>query len=271
MKSAGYRIPALPIALLVLSIGSASCSKDTTPNAPRSSQVSRQAADDIAVYFGATLSQDGVPLSRVGATNLQTIARGGAFALAPSKLHRLTDEVGFSWSFTVTFFDAAGAEQATYDPGTTARMGVVARARGRVSTAEQQASIGIHRALEVNGLLPTEATLEIDGSSADTADCAFEAGDGSASREYHLLSSGALTDVRQSKDEINFPYPLSGTARWEVAIDARVEDAEGTRTAHYDATVLVTFNGTRFPTIEVDEHYTYTVDLDTGEIRRLPS
>ena len=271
MKSAAYRRIALSAALLVVSIAFVSCSKDITPNAPRSTQITQQAADDVAHHFAATLARGGVPLDRVGTTSLEGMAHGGAFGLTPGKLQRLTDEAGLSWSLSVTFFDAAGGEQATYDPETTARMSVLARVRGSLSTAEQQATIGIRRALDVTGLLPTETTLEIDGSAADTADCAFDASDGSSSREYHLLSAGELTDVRQLKDQTVNSYPLSGTARWEVAIDARAESAEGTRTAHYDALVRVTFNGTRHPTIEVDEHYSYTFDLETGEVRRLPA
>jgi hypothetical protein len=272
MKSPHYRVAALPLTLIALTLGLTGCGRDATPNAPASSSaVTRQAADDLARHFAGTLSQGGVPLDRVGATSLGAIARGGAFALSPAKGLRLTDEIGFSWSLSVTFMDATGAEQTTYDPETTARMSVVARARGHLSSAEHNASLGIYRALQVDGLLPTETTLELDGSAADTADCSFEARDGSASREYHLLASGALADVRQYKDESVNPYPLSGTASWQVQVDARAEDAQGVHTAHYDATVRVTFNGTRYPTIEVDEHHTYTFDLVTGEVRRLAS
>jgi hypothetical protein len=34
---------------------------------------------------------------------------------------------------------------------------------------------------------------------------------------------------------------------------------------------VVTFNGTRYPTVEVNERYTYRVDLESGEVVRLPS
>src|SRR5262245_48777643 len=197
MKSADYGRLALPLALLVVSLSLVSCSKDNTPNAPRSAQITQQAADDIARHFAGTLARGGLPLNRIGASSLQEIARGGAFGLVPGERQRLTDDAGFSWSLTVTFFDAAGGEQQTYDPETTARMSVLARAHGSLSTEEQQATIGIRRALDVNGLLPTETTLEIDGSAADTADCSFQARDGSASRAYHLLSAGELDDVRQ--------------------------------------------------------------------------
>jgi hypothetical protein len=118
--------------------------------------------------------------------------------------------------------------------------------------------------------LPAETELLINGAANDTADAAFAASDGSASRSYHFLGGGALTDVRQLKDQNVNPYPLSGTARWNVNVDAASHDAEGTREAHYQATVKITFNGTRHPVIEISESYRYSMDLETGEVTPLP-
>jgi hypothetical protein len=107
----------------------------------------------------------------------------------------------------------------------------------------------------------------VNGAAHDTADCVFAAVDTLPAREYHVLADGTLTDMRTLKDTSVNPYPLSGTLRWQVQADA----TEGAQHAHYRATVLVTFNGTRYPTIQVDEHYDYTFDLETGEITRRPA
>ncbi len=272
MHASSYGSLRLPSALLALVIITAGCGKDATLTAPsQNSGLSQQAADDVARHFAGSLSQGAVPLNRIGSADLAAIARGEVRLDPSGRAYRTTDEGSFTWSFSVRFFDADGNEQASFDPLTTARMSVVARARGSLTTAEHQATIGVHRALDIDGLLPTETTLEIDGAANDTADAAFEARDGSASRSYHLLGAGALTDVMQLKDSSVNPYPLSGTARWEVEIDAAETDQDGTREAHYEVTVLVTFNGTRNPTIEIDGNFRYSMDLVTGEIRRLPA
>ena len=183
----------------------------------------------------------------------------------------MADEGSFTWSYVLTFYDANGNAQAAYDPQTTAQVKVVARAHGSITTAEQRATVGVFRQLDVRGLLPAETEITIDGAANDTADCAFAASDGSASRTYHFLGLGALTDVWQMKDQSVNPYPLGGTARWDVAIDATSDDSGGAHEVHYEATVLVTFNGTKHPTIEISEHYRYQMDLETGQVQRIPA
>jgi len=278
MKALRYRPLVLPLASLVLAIATSGCGKGAAPSAPTPSPgaapMSQQAADDIASQFAITLSrQGGVPLTGLGATSLTAMARGevSPARLGPSGSLKTEDEGNFNLSVSLTFYDAAGNVQPIYDPATTARVVARVKVRGTLTTAERHALIGSDRTLDVAGLLPAETTIEIDGSARDTADCAFNAIDGSASRHYRLVGAGDLTDIRKLKDESVNPYPLSGTARWAVTADATVTDASGTQEAHYEATVLVTFNGTQYPTIEVSEGFRYRMDLETGAIERLPA
>jgi hypothetical protein len=91
------------------------------------------------------------------------------------------------------------------------------------------------------------------------------------SRQYDILANGTLEDLRQLKDSSVNPYPLSGVLRWQVKADATAQEPEGNKEAHYRAKVTVTFNGTRYPTIEVEEEWKYRMDLETGEISELPA
>ena len=129
----------------------------------------------------------------------------------------------------------------------------------------------MRRFLDVRGLLPSETELQVDGVANDTANAAFAALDGSASRRYDLLAAGSLEDLRQLKDSSQNPYPLSGVLLWQVTADAFEQTSEGTKEAHYEAKVKVTFNGTRYPTIEVEKSWRYQMDLETGEITPLPA
>jgi hypothetical protein len=256
---------------LLVAVASAGCGKSAAPSRPFSGtggQISQQAADDIARHYAASLArQGGLPLDRVAGSSLSATAQQGKSSVSA----RMLDEGELSWSLSIKFFAIDGAEQMTYLHGATARMTVDARVRGRFVTAEHQARVGVHRWLDVQGLLPDVTTIEIDGAANDTADCAFASTDGSEERSYHLLSAGQFADVMKLKDEQANPYPLSGTARWDVAADAFTRDPNGTTEAHYEVAVVVTFNGTRYPTVEVNERYTYRVDLESGEVVRLPS
>lgn len=270
LKSAVFRT-----ALLAVAVATSSCSKDASLSGPSqpTAQLTPQAATDVARQFASTMAnQGGLPLTRLGDTNLQELSTGHAprRLMLSSGVENRADEGSFSWSFSIKFFDGSGNLQPIFLLGSTARAEVMARAHGSLTTAEHQATVGVYRLLDVRGLLPAETELLINGAANDTADAAFTASDGSASRSYHFLGGGALTDVRQLKDQNVNPYPLSGTARWNVNIDASAHDAEGTREAHYQATVLITFNGTRHPVIEISESYRYSMDLETGEVTPLP-
>jgi hypothetical protein len=259
------------IVLAALSFGCANKDAPTSPQAGGRDVLSAQAAKDIASHFAASLSrQNGVPINRLGGTSLQVVAEG-ARASQALRSGAVSDEGGFSWSLSIAFFDTDENQQAGFIPGETTRLTADARVRGHMTTAEQQASIGVRRFLDVRGLLPSETELHVDGAENDTANAAFAALDGSASRRYDLLAEGSLEDLRQLKDASQNPYPLSGVLLWQVAADAFEQTPEGTKEAHYDAKVKVTFNGTRYPTIEVEKNWRYQMDLETGEITPLPA
>ena len=262
------------LAVAVLAASISACGRKDIPTSSQPNDhdaLTAQASKDIAAHLAASLSrQKGVPIDRLGGTSLQVVA-DAARTSRQLRSGAVTDEGGFSWSLSIAFFDADGNQQGGYIHGETSRLTADARARGHLTTAEHQASIGVRRFLDVRGLLPSEAELHVDGATNDTANATFAALDGSASRRYDLLAAGSLEEVRQLKDASQNPYPLSGVLRWQVAADAFEQTPEGTKEAHYDAQVKVTFNGTRYPTIEVAESWRYRMDLETGEITELPA
>src|SRR6185503_1740601 len=124
MKRSRFSPLLLAVVGLAVAAWVAGCSKKSAPTAPApSSQITQQAADDLAGQFALTLSrQNGVPLSQVGGTSLQDLARGRAPAarLLGNGTQQVADEGSFSWSFSLRFFDADGNEQFAFDPATTA-------------------------------------------------------------------------------------------------------------------------------------------------------
>ena len=248
------------------------CSRNEAPNAPpAASAVTPQVAEDLAQHAAGMLARGGVPLDRVAGQNLSEVARN--VGREPSRLgtQQVVDGGGFSWSFSVSWFDVDDQPQTDYVHGSTARARIEARARGSVTTGRHRASVGIARELEVGGLLPESVVTVVNGAAHDTASCDFESRDGARARSYDLLGAGSLQAVRAMKDPSANPYPLSGMLTWNVVADALERDERGERTAHYEARVVVTFNGTRHPIIEVEKKWRYSLDLETGAITVVPS
>jgi hypothetical protein len=268
---------ALPASLLVLALVAPGCGKDATPatapKAPASpAPLTAQSAGDLARIVGASLAGQGsVPFTRLGNSALSAAARGEAPELKTSRTGSLQDEGGSSWWFSVSWFDAAGNEQARFDSATTARMRALVRARGNLDAAGFHAAFGTARELDVTGLLPAETTIEIDGATDDTSRCSLASDDGTQLRRYDVVSDGRLVDVRQLKDETVNPYPLSGRAEWQVTAEALAVDGENRVEVRYQARVVITFNGTAHPTVVIDGTYRYRLNLDTGAIEPLPA
>lgn len=269
----GIRLRASTLALAVLASATlAGCGSNTDPVRPAAGgadPLTGRAARDLAQHFATTLSQGGVPIDRIGTATLR--AATGTRAAPALRSGASLDEGDFRWSLAVAFFDAGGHEQPAWVDGVTARVRITARARGSVASAEHRASLGVFRFLDVRGLLPAETELLVDGAANDTAHASFAAADGSAARRLDIVGAGTLEALRQLKDETANPYPLGGTLRIAVRADAFEQTAEGEREAHYEATVVVTFNGTRYPTIEVSERWRYRMDLETGTLTEIPA
>jgi len=74
------------------------------------------------------------------------------------------------------------------------------------------------------------------------------------------------TNVVWSKDYDAHPYPLSGREHFHVHdVWQTVSNGEQTNDS-YDGDVEITFNGTHLVPVVVDGRFTFTLDLDTGDV-----
>ena len=270
--------PSYAIALLLLAVALATsgCGKGSSPTSPAhslqsSTPMTAAVAEDIAAQFGKSIArQGGAPPTRIGTTSFQAIAADQAPMIQGARPLNALDDANFSWSFTVHFFDASGNEQTTFIRGETAKLSAAVQAHGELTTARFHSDFGTLRTLDVAGLLPADSTIEIDGALHDTANAVFTPTD-TTGCEYHVLATGALVDVIQDKDQSRHPFPLSGTATWMATVDRIVRTSEGTKSSHFEVTVVVTFNGTRHPDISVNKTFHFQTDLETGQVMRRPT
>lgn len=163
-----------------------------------------------------------------------------------------------------TFYDAAGATQASFDAATTARIvhtvdvtGSVQRGEGYTATVER------HRVLTVTPKAIGDWS-ERHWNGTGTEDVHAEHQGDRVSRSYTLTSSTTVSDVVFRMPRVANPWPLSGTVSHTVHA---VLTREGLRnvTKTVDRDVLVTFNGTKLVPVTVNGH-SFTLNLETRRI-----
>jgi hypothetical protein len=133
-------------------------------------------------------------------------------------------------------------------------------------TARDTATIGHHAQLVVTGIQVAVDTLTFNGTANDTLTNSFRSYDGTVSRHFHWLSQLAIASVKWAKGA---PYAASGTATFTVSADRSRDAGGGGVEAHWDAVVVVTFNGTATPEIVVNGTWHYQWNMVTGEVTRI--
>lgn len=259
-EARGLALAALLLATAGLAV---SCSK--TPTNP--SVTAQQTADDVATQVGVSASNDN--------GGMMTEFDGLVNSVPQSPMTRLTHTVATDTTFTngnLTFnisrvFYAGANALAGWDTSATSVVGT-AWVHGTVTATRLTATVGRGGSLTVNGIHYGVDTLVIDGAGHDTTTAHVVSLDGLRSADLHILANRTLASVRLLKNRTSNPWPLSGTATWALSVDKLVSGSNGQVQSHFEASAVVTFNGTQNPTVVVNGNYHYTLDLSSGVIAR---
>jgi hypothetical protein len=253
----------LPLLALLALLGAAGCSDDPSPAAPQD-RVTVTDADDLAQQVGASLAADngGMLTMMTASGDYDTSTKCQAGRPQTSQVNGLTYTV--SW----TFYDAQDAVQEAYNPLTTVRLVTDVRAAGAIETPRYQAAVGYAAMLDVAGIAAWQDTLRFNGTAHDTLQSSFASLDSTRTRYAYLESSAALENVVFAKPPAPDQWPLRGTASYAVVFDRLRSNERADVEAHFAASVVVRFNGTRYVPIEIDGTWTYLLDLKTGAVTR---
>src|SRR5262249_18449400 len=202
-------------------------------------------------------TSDAVPMSRPSAGPLRVSSADTTFT---------TGNVTITLSRT--FYDAGGNELQQWDPSAT-RARIDSWVRGTVTGPQYQATFGRSGTLDIDALAAGADTVVFAGTATDTVDATYTSIDGARSADAHGLGTRVLAAVKKLKDRNINPWPLSGTATWNVSVDKYATGPNGAIEAHWDAVAVLTFNGTRYARLLVNGRYRYTVDLQTGAVVRV--
>ncbi len=258
----------LAAALAALAALPAGCGK--SPTSP-SGGMTQTTADDMATQVGSGMAtDDGGVLSTVwvaGSGSSAFAPQGGLSTMATAAETTFTVG-GITYTLSRTFYDAGDNVMAGFDPILTARVHATSRATGAIATQRFTATVGRSGWLDVRGVSALAETLAVDGASYDTCQSSFRSLDGLRTRYFYMVASCSLAALRWLKPPANAPWPLSGTATWTIRADRLRSNNRADIEAHFEAVVVVTFNGTQYADLEVTGGWRYRLDLKTGAVTR---
>jgi len=155
----------------------------------------------------------------------------------------------------VTYYDAEGNEQDTYDGLKTASVHILSEISGERARGNWSSSVSRTREVTITGLEDTEVIRTANGTGSSTRSRSYHS-DEKGDRSYEMSGTSVITDVVRPVPQDNpfvprqaHLYPVSGTITRDVTV-AIINGRNGdeTRTKH----VVITFNGTQFVTMTVD-------------------
>lgn len=240
-----------PLALMFAVVFGAAACEDGVTEAP--------AVDEEAVLLDAALmAADGMFQDL---NIMQTPATLAGLGNGSSAAANIEIEGTRSFSKTVTFFDAAGNEQAAYDRDLTASMHVEAELERDVTHTFWSASIDRERDVWVTGLEGTEAQRTWNGTTEAEVDRSRHP-DGGTVRTYDMESSGVIENVVRAVPRKDNPYPISGTITRTIHAVITTDGVSETK----DLVVVITFDGDNTATMTVDGE-TYEINLDDKGVK----
>ncbi len=163
---------------------------------------------------------------------------------------------------TATFFDAAGNEQETHDPLTTASIHLVIESTHEFSRDSWTGTGTRSRDLWITGLEGEETTRTVNGTGSGTVTRSQHT-DADGTRTYDMSSTSVIENVVHPVPRTDDAWPLSGTITRNVTINV-INGPEGDVTK--TRTVVITFNGTNLVTMTVGDE-TFEIDMSTRSDR----
>ena len=216
-----------------------------------------QTFEDISAmrHHGGAFSALPAPLPRFGPWSDDcTFDSASSRFTCPELTH-----AGFTHTRSYQLLDGNGTPQSSYDATATASANFTGSTSGSAARNGFSATFSRQRTFTVSGLEGAETAHTWNGTG--TANHArTRHTEGGLTRGYAMTSSSTVTGVVLSFPPAAEGWPLAGTILRQVSFSrdgSAGPGRSGTRT------VTVTFNGTQFVPMTVNDH-AFTLDLATG-------
>jgi hypothetical protein len=254
----------LAATLIAVTLIAGGCSKNTSPTGPASpgaGSLTQSEANDVAVQTSFALDLIGLDVESAGSTVYFTglVLRPGALPARAARDTTLTLG-GLTAEVSQTFYNAAGDPLPGYGL-TAARMNWRSHIWGTVESPRDTAAIQHHANLDFTGIGLGDSALVINGTCADTLLNRFRSLDSLLTRRgyWRSTTTAAAIVVRQADGTL-----MSGTLTCVAKVDQLSSGTQGDVTKSLSATVVVTFNGTRYPDVVVSGVHRFKWDMQHG-------
>jgi hypothetical protein len=261
-------------ALLILALSLHGCGSDSSTN-PNNGSMNQSTADDFALQTVTSLSVVGADLQVAVGSTPSSAARS---MRAPGDLARpsraLWDtsfvQAGVTFEASRTFYDASDNPLAGYGP-TATWLRWTSRATGTYEGPRDTATVGHASNIDVHGIESGQDTLKFDGGCGDTLENRFRSYDNTRMSYFYWTSGTTIANVRFLKSliQLGYPTPISGRVTILVSADRLRSNNRVDVEAHFDATIIVTFNGPGTAVINVNGSYYYYWNLATNQVTRV--
>ena len=261
---------AVVVALLVAGCGSKS-GGGTASNllGPTTPTLTQEGSDELVVQVLTGFSIAGGDLqSALSGSTAAPTALAGASPMAAMWDTTFTTH-GLIYHATRTFYDGSGNELPGYGP-TARRLHWTSRASGTYSNESDTATVGHASRFDVLGIEPSQDTLVVNGQCLDTLMTHFQCLDGQTSRYMHWTGALTYQDVRALKSTLpSGGWPVSGFALLVITADRLRSSDPLDVEQHVSSFILVRFDGTSQPMVQVNACYYYRWNMVTGQITRM--
>jgi hypothetical protein len=228
----------------------------------------QQNADDMAIQTVAAMDVVGGDVSIAIQGTPSSPAGPARMAPARALWDTTFTHSGLTYEASATFFDASDNPLAGYGP-LAVRLAWASRAYGTYRGERDTATVGHGAALDVHGIQAGQDTLRFDGACHDTVQNVFRSLDGTRTRYFYWVGVTTMSDVRILKSTLQSGgWPIQGSVTLVVSADRLRSNDRADVEAQFDATIVVTFNGTSQPLIAVNGAYHYRWNMQTGVITR---
>ncbi len=173
---------------------------------------------------------------------------------------------GLTITIDRTFYDDEGNPSEEYDPETTVRMTRLRTVVGTIERPRRYAIIDHEGFIDVDGIAPYDIQRTINGDGHRNVESHFSSWWRPQHRTFIGEYTWTINDVVRLADHTVNPYPLSGTIDATNHSIMTVETPHGEYTREVDLALTVTFDGTRYALVEMDNGLFYWVDLETGQV-----
>jgi hypothetical protein len=264
------RFPVLALSIAVAAALVSGCGTKATE--PR---VGQETANQVAIQLGASAASSTGGVGAEFTAIVQSLPGSGGPLKGPSleAVNVAADTVwvvgGMTFETSRSWYDDTHQPVASWGP-TVVGMLWNSRATGTVSGQQFYGQASRTTQFDIFGVATDQDTAVVNGGVQDTCQSAFTSTD--TQRVTYLFAASNITmgAVRLDKTGAN-PYPLAGTMTWVLGVDKLRSSNRGDVEAHFDATAVVTFNGTANPQVVINGQYHYTLNLVTGAVTPIAS